>query len=521
MNQPADIRAATLTGAQAVVEMLRGHGVEIVFGLCGDTSLRLYDALRTSSLRHVLTRDERHAAYMADGYARVTGKVGVCEGPSGGGATYILPGLAEANESSIPVLAINTDISVSSRGRYTLTELDQRSLMRPVTKWNAVLDRAADIPHLFRQAFEAITSGRPGAAHIALPFDVQSAPVEAADVWADPTLGVYPWRGVAPDPEVVELAAKLLRSAKNPLFICGGGVIISRAEAELTELAEKLAGPVATTISGKGSIDERCAHSVGVVGSYGGTPETRAIVDGADLIVFVGCRAGCVTTERRRPPAAGPRPRPAHPAAGRAGGGLAPARGRGDAGRRSRHAVPVLLRLSRRAWHRPALLLQPGAWRARLRAGRRGRRALRPATRQDRGGDGRRQLRHVRRRARDARAAENSAHRDRHFQCDLWLDQGWPARRLRPALLLGRLQRHRPCRRGARLWHEELARHRAGGARADAQSGARRRRADARRHRLPTAPRSEGAGVGVGRMIERGHHDMGGLPAGKVERTKH
>ena len=89
--------------------MLRAHGVEVIFGLCGDTSLPLYDALRGSALRHILTRDERHAAYMADGYARVTGKVGVCEGPSGGGATYILPGLVEANESSIPVLAINTD----------------------------------------------------------------------------------------------------------------------------------------------------------------------------------------------------------------------------------------------------------------------------------------------------------------------------------------------------------------------------------------------------------------------------
>src|SRR5437762_12866727 len=110
MNQPADIRAATLTGAQAVVEMLRGHGVEIVFGLCGDTSLPLYDAFRDSKLRHVLTRDERHAAYMADGYARVTGKAGVCEGPSGGGATYILPGLVAANEASILIPAINADI---------------------------------------------------------------------------------------------------------------------------------------------------------------------------------------------------------------------------------------------------------------------------------------------------------------------------------------------------------------------------------------------------------------------------
>jgi acetolactate synthase I/II/III large subunit len=148
-----------------------------------------------------------------------------------------------------------------------------------------------------------MTTGRPGAAHIALPYDVQSAPIEAGDVWADPTLGAYPSRRVAPDSEMVALAAKVLRSARSPLFICGGGVIISRAEAELTELAEKLAAPVATTISGKGAIDERCAHSLGVVGSNGGTPETRAIVDAADVIIFVGCRAGSVTTERWRHPA--------------------------------------------------------------------------------------------------------------------------------------------------------------------------------------------------------------------------
>jgi acetolactate synthase-1/2/3 large subunit len=295
-----------MTGAEAVVEMLRAHGVEVIFGLCGDTSLPLYDALaRRGSIRHVLTRDERHAAYMADGYARVTGKVGVCEGPSGGGATYILPGLVEANESSIPVLAINTDIAVSSRGKFSLTDLDQRSLMRPLTKWNAVLDRAADIPRVFRAAFESMTTGRPGSAHIALPFDVQNGEVDRADVWADPTLGSFPSRRVAPDGLFVELAAKLLRKAKNPLFICGGGVVISRAESELLELAEKLSAPVATSISGKGSIDERCAHSAGVVGSNGGTPQTRAVVDAADVIVFVGCRAGSVTTERWRHPAPG------------------------------------------------------------------------------------------------------------------------------------------------------------------------------------------------------------------------
>ncbi len=303
MNKPVEI--ATLTGAEAVVEMLKIHGVEMIFGLCGDTSLPLYDALARNSLKHVLTRDERHAAYMADGYARVSGKVGVCEGPSGGGATYLLPGLVEANESSVPVLAINTDISVSSRNKFTLTELDQLALMKPVTKWNAILDRSADIPRTFRNAFEAMTTGRAGSAHVALPFDVQNGPVERADVWGDPTYGRFPSRRVAPDPAFVELAAKLLRKAKNPLFICGGGVVLSGAEQELQALAEKLNAPVATTVSGKGSIDERCAHSVGVVGSNGGTPETRAVVDASDVIVFVGCRAGSVTTERWRHPADG------------------------------------------------------------------------------------------------------------------------------------------------------------------------------------------------------------------------
>jgi acetolactate synthase-1/2/3 large subunit len=303
VNKPVEV--ATLTGAEAVVEMLKIHGVEVIFGLCGDTSLPLYDALSRNSLKHILTRDERHAAYMADGYARVSGKVGVCEGPSGGGATYILPGLVEANESSVPVLAINTDVSVSSRGRFTLTELDQKNLFRPLTKWNAVLDRSADIPRTFRDAFQAMTTGRAGSAHIALPFDVQNGPVERRDVWGDPTYGRFPSRRVAPDPAFIELAAKLLRKAKSPLLICGGGVVLSGAEQELQALAEKLNAPVATTVSGKGSIDERCAHSVGVVGSNGGTPETRAVVDASDVIVFVGCRAGSVTTERWRHPADG------------------------------------------------------------------------------------------------------------------------------------------------------------------------------------------------------------------------
>src|SRR6266568_7200576 len=307
MKESAEARGATLSGAEAAVEMLKAHGVEILFGLCGDTSLPFYDALARlpHGMRHVLARDERSAAYMADGYARVSGRVGVCEGPSGGGATYILPGLAEANESSVPVLCINTDISVSARGRYTLTELDQSALMRPITKWNTVLNRSEEIPGAFRAAFNQMTSGRPGAAHIALPFDVQKGSVNRTDVWGDATLGQYPSRRIAPDPYFIGRAAELLRSASHPVFLCGGGVVIAGAEQELLELAERLSAPVATTISGKGSISDEHPLAVGVVGSNGGTPETRAIVDQADVVFFIGCRAGSVTTERWRHPAPG------------------------------------------------------------------------------------------------------------------------------------------------------------------------------------------------------------------------
>jgi acetolactate synthase-1/2/3 large subunit len=294
-------------GAEAFVRMLALHGVEHIFGLCGDTSLPFYDALYRleHGMKHVLCRDERSAAYMADCYARVSGKVGVCEGPSGGGATYILPGLVEANESSIPVLAVTSDISVSSRGRYTLTELDQESLFRPLTKWNKVLDRAADIPRVLRTAFAQMTSGKPGAAHIGLPFDVQTGPVGEAEIWADAQWGRFPSRRTGPDPDAVTRAAQLLIEAARPVFICGGGVVISAAERELQALAERLGAPVATTISGQGSISEEHPLAAGVVGSNGGTPQTRAVIEQADLVVFAGCRAGSVTTERWRYPAPG------------------------------------------------------------------------------------------------------------------------------------------------------------------------------------------------------------------------
>jgi acetolactate synthase I/II/III large subunit len=296
-----------LSGGEAAVLMLKAHGVRHVFGLCGDTSLPFYDALARldHGMTHILTRDERHAAYMADCYARVSGRVGVCEGPSGGGATYMVPGVVEANESSIPVLAMTTDISVSSRGKFTLTELDQAALFRPLTKSSKVIDRAGEIPAVFRAAFRTMTSGRPGAAHIGLPFDVQRDPVDEADVYGDPKLELFPARRIGPDPGEVEAAAAALAAAKEPIFICGGGPVIAGAEAELLALAELLEAPVATTVSGQGAIPDDHPLAVGVVGSNGGVPETREIVLGADLVCFVGCRAGSVTTERWRYPEPG------------------------------------------------------------------------------------------------------------------------------------------------------------------------------------------------------------------------
>ena len=296
-----------LSGAEAFIRMLQLHGVTHVFGLCGDTSLPLYDALARldHGITHILTRDERSAAYMADGYARVTGRVGVCEGPSGGGATYILPGVAEANESSVPLLAVTTDISTTSRGRFTLTELDQEALFRPVSKWNRMIDRASAIPQTLRAAFTQMTTGRPGAVHLGLPFDVQKDPVDESDVWADAALNNCPSSRTGPDPDAVDAVAERISRAKAPVFICGGGVVISGAEGELAALAELLGAAVCTSISGQGSLPETHPLCAGVVGSNGGTAPTRGVVDAADLVIFVGCRAGSVTTERWRHPEPG------------------------------------------------------------------------------------------------------------------------------------------------------------------------------------------------------------------------
>ncbi len=298
-----------LSGAEAMVRMLDAQGVRHIFGLCGDTTLPFYDALYNldHNITHVLTRDERSAAYMADAYARVTGRVGVCEGPSGGGATYILPGLIEASESSYAVLGITTDVSIGAYGKYPLTEVDQEALMAPLTKWNTVIRRGDHIPRMVRAAFRAMTTGRPGAAHLGLPYDVLSEEVDTSDIWADPQTATFPAYRQAPAPGAAEAAVDAIMSAKDPLIVCGGGVVISGAMDELSRLATRLDIPVATSISGQGSLAETNPQTLGVVGSNGGTDETWEMMEAADLVVFMGVRAGSTTTSRWEAPVQGTR----------------------------------------------------------------------------------------------------------------------------------------------------------------------------------------------------------------------
>ena len=293
-------KANQINGAEALVRMLEAYKVNYIFGLCGDTSLPFYDALfrLDHGINHVLTRDERSAAYMADGYARVTNKVGVCEGPSGGGATYIVPGVVEANESSSAILAITSDVATTSIGHYPLTELDQTALFKPLTKWNGIMQNSGMVPTMVRQAFRSMTTGRPGAAHLGFPIDSQRGPVDSDQIWSVKSHAGFPAIRNVPDRTEIERAANAFISAERPLIICGGGVLISGAENELGRLACRLNLIVATTVSGQGSLADVHPNCLGVVGSNGGVSATRKAVESADLVCFIGCRAGSVTTEK-------------------------------------------------------------------------------------------------------------------------------------------------------------------------------------------------------------------------------
>ena len=179
--------------------------------------------------------------------------------------------------------------------------------MRPLTKFNTVIKHAAHIPRMVRMAFRAMTTGRAGAAHLGLPYDIQYHDVDPADIWSDPKHQSYPAYRAAPEPGAVEAAVDAILSARSPVIVCGGGVVISGAMDALDRLATRLDIPVATSISGQGSLAETHPNAVGVVGSNGGTDETWEAMENADLVIFMGCRAGSTTTARWEAPKPGSR----------------------------------------------------------------------------------------------------------------------------------------------------------------------------------------------------------------------
>lgn len=292
--------------ADVLVEMLKAYGVEHIFGLPGDTTMVLYDALYRGrgDMTHVMTRDERSSSFMADAYARLTGRPGVCEAPSGGGATYIVPGVAEANGSSVPMIVFTSDIPITDEGKGTLTAIDQKLLLQAATKWSTVVTRPQMLPDIIRRAFRTATSGRPGAVHIVLPEDVLEETVPSPSIYAEPACRQAPaYRSQAPNAALEAMLSALL-SASRPVMVVGGGGVLSGAAEEITRLAELLHLPVGTTINGKGSIAETNPWSIGVIGGNGGRPYANRLLAESDCIFYAGTKVNSLVTLNQTIPAA-------------------------------------------------------------------------------------------------------------------------------------------------------------------------------------------------------------------------
>ncbi|MHB8644394.1 MAG: thiamine pyrophosphate-binding protein, partial [Thermomicrobiales bacterium] len=283
------------TGAQILVESLCRAGITTLFGVPGDTGIGFYDALHGARgrIQHVLARDERHAATMADVYARRTNTVGVAEASSGGGAMFLVSGLGEPFAASVPLLIITSDIHQRSHGTAAITEVDQAQLFAAVTKWRAVVEDAADVPRLVAEALDAATSGRPGPTALIFPENIFE---ERRTVAFPPaTLGT-PRERIPADAAAVRRAADSLRGAARPAIVAGGGVHLSSAWEALAELAESAGIPVATTIHGKGAFSDGSPWSLGVVGANGAREYANAYLADADVVLFVGTRANSTDT---------------------------------------------------------------------------------------------------------------------------------------------------------------------------------------------------------------------------------
>jgi acetolactate synthase-1/2/3 large subunit len=285
-------------GGDVLVEMLIGYGVPAVFGLAGGQTLPLYDAIRSRApqIRHIPMRDERNAAYAADGYARISGRVGVCDATVGPGAIKLTSGLAEAYNSSIPIVALVSDmpsdwLAVRYRGGGNQL-VDQMSVLAPLCKWTGRLPAPDKLPELVQRAFQISTSGRPGPVVIELPEDLFKATYGESQPIFDPRYGKVPAHRSAAAPESVRTAIALLVSAERAVMIVGGGGRSSNAGGQVRALAEALAIPVATTLSGKGVLPETHPLSLGVLGSLGGSAVAKKYVEEADVILAVGFKFG-------------------------------------------------------------------------------------------------------------------------------------------------------------------------------------------------------------------------------------
>ncbi|MGH2389352.1 MAG: thiamine pyrophosphate-binding protein [Chloroflexota bacterium] len=299
------------TGARILVESLRRAGVTTIFGVPGDTGVVLYDALYDARdhIRHILARDERSAAMMADAYARCANRVGVVEASSGGGTTYVVGGLGEPFAASVPLLVITSDIHRGSRWTGALTEIDQTRLFSAVTKWAATAAGAAEIPALVGAALTAATSGRPAPVSLVIPEDVLDEHAHAAipDEALGPEATAVPRARTAAGEGAVRTAAEALHAARQPAIVAGGGIHLSEAWDDLARLAEEGGIPVATSIHGKGSLAESSPWSLGVVGANGARDYANAYLAAADTVLFVGTRANATDTYSYTcPPRRGP-----------------------------------------------------------------------------------------------------------------------------------------------------------------------------------------------------------------------
>ncbi len=279
---------AKMTGAQIILEGLVKEGVEVIFGIIGGAILPLYDTMpQYPQLRHILMRHEQAAAHAADGYARVTGKVGVCMATSGPGATNLVTGIANAHLDSSPIVAFTGQVARPFIGKDAFQETDITGITLPITKHNYLARDAGSLARMVKEAFYLARTGRPGPIHIDVPKDVFTDQVEYH----------YPNRidlpGYKPTlrghPTQVKKAAKLINEAHKPVIIAGRGVIISDAYAELKQLAETAQIPVITTLLGISSFPESHVLSYGMLGMHG-MAHANLAVDTCDLLVAVGMR---------------------------------------------------------------------------------------------------------------------------------------------------------------------------------------------------------------------------------------